>query len=278
MRFDYGPKYDEFRYAKSIVEHLGLQDVWTVIDVTPEMFKESLDKAIKIYGKSTTHFSLVPLYILMKTINEEKGDVTILSGEGPDEYLGGYARQIIFDEILKWYSIPELRNYHGLIDRIFHGIDTCGVDKKLSLAAIYVQLLGYGVDRSIKWIDKNMGKGYPFHGLIGKMDMELGHIEEMEQVMAKAFNVNLIYPYIDDKFAEYCYYLPDNLKIRNGVTKWAFKEVAHRYLPETLRGRNKMGGPVFPVNRVMGWDKDGEFNKQEYLKYQERILNATKSK
>ena len=35
----------------------------------------------------------------------------------------------------------------------------------------------------------------------------------------------------------------------------------------------KRGGPVYPVNIMRGWMDKGEFDKTEYLKYQEQILN-----
>ena len=115
--------------------------------------------------------------------------------------------------------------------------------------------------------------GYPFQGIIGKMDMELGSIEKMELKMAEAHGVNLFYPYIDGTLAEYCYRLPDNLKIRDGVTKWAFRQICKKYLPAFMMDRGKMGGPVAPVNLWLGDTSCGEFDKTAYLKKQEEILN-----
>src|SRR3990167_669944 len=86
-RFPYGEKYDEYPYAKKTAKHLGLKQV--VITPTKKDFFEYLPYALRMF-KPTTHFSLVPLYLLFKKA-DELGLKTIISAEGPDEYLGGYA-------------------------------------------------------------------------------------------------------------------------------------------------------------------------------------------
>lgn len=257
IKFPYGAKFDETRYAEAISKHLNIRLV--DIEITPEIFKRNFEEAVKVYGEVTPHFSLVPLYILMKKL-KEYGEIDVLSGEGPDEYLGGYARQIIFDELKKLYEIPELRNYHGLINKtlgVYQGQD--------SLSLKYQEFMGYpGYPAGLE--------EYPLQGKIGKMDMELGHIEKMEQKFANHFGIKLHYPYINEDLAEYCYKLPDDMKIKDGRTKVAFKEIAMKYLPEIMRNRTKMGGPVAPVNKLMGWDNMGDFGKEKYIEKQKEIL------
>jgi asparagine synthase (glutamine-hydrolysing) len=255
VKFSYGTKFDESRYADAILKHLGMEGKMTEIEITPENFKENFEDAVKVMGEPTTHFSLVPLYVMFKTMREH-GMKDVLSGEGPDEYLGGYARQIIFDELRKLYEIPELRNYHGMIPKAL-GFE--------NIALRYQEFMGYaGYPSGLE--------DYPLQGKIGKMDMELGHIEKMEQKMANHFGINFHYPYISDELAEYCYKLPDDLKIRNGVTKWGFRRIALKYLPELLRDRAKMGGPVAPVNFLLGRLDLDDFDKSFYVSEQKRIL------
>jgi asparagine synthase (glutamine-hydrolysing) len=258
--FPYGTKFDESRYANAIVKHLGIESKVVEIEITAQEFKLNFEDAVKAMGEVTTHFSLVPLYILFKRIKEYGMD-DVLSGEGIDEYLGGYARYIIFDELKKLYQIPELRNYHPTINKVLGNRD-------LNLE-VYPELMGY--DSSGFYINEDRGGVLPQIGYLGKMDMELGHIEIMEQKLANHFGINLHYPYINEELAEYCYRLPDDMKIKNGRTKVAFKEIAMKYLPEIMRDRIKMGGPVAPVNQLMGWDL-GEFDKSKYIQEQERIL------
>lgn len=273
VRFGHGPRYDESRYADAIIDHLGLRAKTTIIEFGKELFEENLRPAVQLMGEPVTHFSLVPFYTLMKTVAQrmEGMGVTphVLSGEGPDEYLGGYARQVIYDEMLKLYEKPELIGYEGMVDRAL------GVRNKYELVRKYAELVGYKDEEAIKYRDLFGYHEYPFQGAIGKMDMELGVIEKMEQKLANGLGVTLHYPYIQEKFAEYCYRLPDDLKIRDGVTKWAFREVCMKYLPEIMRDRTKMGGPVAPINKWIT-NEGGEFDKTAWLKLQQSILDENK--
>jgi asparagine synthase (glutamine-hydrolysing) len=266
VKFPYGTKFDESIYADAISKHLSLPIKEIVI--TKENFQENFTEAVKVMGEPTTHFSLVPLYIMFKTFKKD-GVKDILSGEGPDEYLGGYARQIIFDELRKLYEIPELRNYHGLINKSLKTQETI-LKLKNQFVWQYGNLVGYDEGQITNYFNSD----YPLQGAIGKMDMELGVIEKMEQKFAQHFGINFHYPYINEELAEYCYHLPDNMKIRNGVTKWGFRKIALKYLPPLLKDRAKMGGPVAPVNKLMGWEDLGDFEKGRYLEEQKKILNG----
>jgi len=258
ISFPYGPKYDEGRYRDAIIQNLGIKNV-NVITFKGEDFLPNLKEGVAIMGEPISHFSLAPFNLLMKKLG--KGS-NVLSGEGPDEYLGGYARQIIFDELNNLYAIPELIAYHQTIDKV--------IGKQNDLIMKYGEMMGYQKQKVGEYLDLPL----PLQGAIGKMDMELGVIEKMEQKLANAHGVTLHYPYINHAFAEYCYMLPDHLKIRNGVTKWAFREICKKYLPEMMWNRSKMGGPVAPVNNWIAVNPgDGDFGKSAYIELQKEILN-----
>src|SRR3990167_9924555 len=194
IKFAGGVKYDETRYVNAVAKHLSIPLV--SLEFGRKEFDENFEEAVKIMGEPVSHFSLVPLFYLFKTLKEE-GQFHVLSGEGPDEYLGGYARQIIFDELNKLYEISELRGYHKMIDEVL-GLNYL-LDKNSSLLLKYAELVGYNMKNySIVLSNRQL------QGLIGKMDMELGVIEKMEQKLAKHHKVDLHYPYINDVFAEYC--------------------------------------------------------------------------
>lgn len=267
VQFQEGVAYDESRYADAIIEHLHLGAKTNIIQITKENFIANAPAAIKAMGEPVPHFSVVPFYMVMQFAAARMKDMgveaNILSGEGPDEYLGGYARQIIFDELNKLYKIPELRGYHDMITRVI------GRD----LVKKYGDMMGYPAKEVMNYQLMHVMNHLPLQGAIGKMDMELGVIEKMEQKLAKHAGVNLHYPYINLDFAEYCYKLPDHLKIRDGVTKWAFRQICKKYLPPIMMDRAKMGGPVAPVNKWL-FNLEG-YEKGEWLKYQQQILDET---
>jgi len=265
LRFKEGVTFDESRYADAVIDHLHLRNKTIVLELTKEDFIANAPEAIKAMGEVVSHFSVVPFYTVMKFISEHTKGLgvlpNVLSGEGPDEYLGGYARQIIFSELQGLYKIPELRGYKETINKVI------GRD----LVKQYGDMMKYDPQRVLDYQIAYASGEYPLQGAIGKMDMELGVIEKMEQKLAKHTGVNLHYPYINNDFAEYCYKLPDHLKIRNGVTKWAFRQIAKKYLPEFMMDRAKMGGPVAPVNKWL-FDKEG-FDKADWIAFQKNILN-----
>jgi asparagine synthase (glutamine-hydrolysing) len=48
-------------------------------------------------------------------------------------------------------------------------------------------------------------------------------------------------PMLDHRVVEFAWSLPQNFKLRNGVTKWAMREVLYRHVPRELIERPKMG-------------------------------------
>jgi asparagine synthase (glutamine-hydrolysing) len=60
--------------------------------------------------------------------------------------------------------------------------------------------------------------------------------------MANGLEVRL--PLLDRAIVEYAALLPTDMKIRNGRSKWALRQVLHRHVPEALMDRPKMGFSV----------------------------------
>ena len=48
-------------------------------------------------------------------------------------------------------------------------------------------------------------------------------------------------PLLDHELVEHAWRMPQHMKIRNGEGKWALKQIVHRYVPEKLMKRPKMG-------------------------------------
>ena len=252
-RFPYGVKYDEFEYTMATIKHLKLP--YNVTIPRKENFKQFLPGALKMY-KKTSHFSLVPLYLLFQAA-QAHGIKTIVSGEGPDEYLGGYASYSFITHEQALYNAPELKNYYPALDKY----------------------LGSPMERFAKILKLDPAKLKPYWGryknLLSKMgyaDLKLRGIEEMELALAKGHGIKLLYPYMNKEIEKFCFEeVPDSMKIRGFITKWILRKVAEKYLPKKVVWRkNKMGGPVAPIGLWLG-EKD-EFSKVKYLELQDKIL------
>jgi asparagine synthase (glutamine-hydrolysing) len=48
-------------------------------------------------------------------------------------------------------------------------------------------------------------------------------------------------PFLDHRVIEYAWRLPLDYKLRGGETKWALRQVLHRYVPREIMERPKMG-------------------------------------
>jgi asparagine synthase (glutamine-hydrolysing) len=55
-------------------------------------------------------------------------------------------------------------------------------------------------------------------------------------------------PLLDHELVEHAWRMPQHMKIRNGEGKWALKQIVHRYVPEKLMKRPKMGFSI-PIGK-----------------------------
>jgi len=257
----FGEKYDEFAYAQATVKHLNLNHV--VVEAKTEDFEKKLKKGILAIGNPTPHFSIYPLYILFEKA-KELGITHIMRGDGADELLGGYTRNLIVKLIMDLYDVPELKNYAPLLGTLIG-----------SPIELYSKLSN--PQRSVKelkqyWTNNNdVVTNMNFIDLNLQMECQ----NEIVQKIAKTFDIQVHAPFLNKEMIDFCLALPPEYKIKGNITKWIERQVAKKYLPrEVVERITKMGGPVAPVNVWMNWTDKGEFDKTNYLKYQNVVLNG----
>ena len=139
----------------------------------------------------------------------------------------------------------------------------------------YARILGKGEMDIVDYWDKYENKVSKF----GYTDLAVRKIEDMELALAKGWGVNLLYPYMTEEVAEFCFKeIPDHLKIAKNLvgegrtTKYIWKQIAEKYLPhEVVWRKNKMGGPVGPVNIWL--EQNDLYDKTAYLKLQDELTH-----
>lgn len=238
-------KYNEIEWAKKTAEHLGIEHV--IVKTDESKFDEYVSEAVKAIGRPIPHFNIFPLYMMYKKL-AEMGESEVILGDGPDETMCGYGRDLIIEYLYKVYEFEALENYKPLIDRI--------LPSKSEAIRLTTNLKG-------------------FNDVVSADIAMRPDMDDMSDGIAWHFNLKNIRPYQDNpEMDNYMKDLPMEYKIQGEYGKYLLRKVAEKYLPKDIAWRlKKVGGPVYPVNQVKGWMDDGEFGKTKWLEYQERILN-----
>lgn len=262
-----GEKYNESHYARVVARHLGI--TLHVVKLEPREFEVKVKKAIKIIGKPVPHFNHFPLYEMYQVLRDIFKVEDLVLADGPDESMCGYTRHLIMNYLYKIFDFEAFSRYHSLINKIL-----------FSPWRVYAGIVGKE-DKDVEVVLAERDEYDPWYltELMCKVDMKLKRPEVamMSNKLAKHFNIKIHRPYLEKAVDEFMFNLPPKMKIHKvEYGKYALRLIAEKYLPKEIAWRkHKVGGPVYPVNLEMGWDKtEGEFGKKKWLEFQREVLNA----
>jgi len=274
--FDDKNKYSEIGRAHELAEHLKLEHHTKVI--SKEEYWEAVPKVMYHLDEPSGDASSIALYFVAREASKHVKVVT--SGEGADEFFGGYN---IYKEpsALKWVSwLPKstrrsmaktakkLPNVKGKNYLIRAGKDV--EERFIGNAFIFSN------KARRKLLKRNTGAQTTKELLSGqyKKAAKLSDMEKMQQIdinnwlpgdilqkadrMSMAHSLELRVPYLDKEVFEVARRLPTKAKIKNGQTKYLFRKVVEKYIPKTSADAKKLGFPV-PI-RV--WINDEDWNKE----------------
>lgn len=237
-------KYNEIKWAKKTAKHLKLKHI--IIKLDDSRFDEYVAYAVKAIGRPIPHFNIFPLFAMYKKLSE-MGEKELILGDGPDETMLGYGRDLIIEYLYKVYDLEALEHYKPLIDKI--------LPAKSEAIRLTTNLEGFE-----DVVSANIAM---------RQDMD-----DMSNGIAKHFGITNIRPYQDNpKMDNFMRDLSLEHKIQGEYGKYILRKIAEKYLPREIAWRKKkVGGPVYPVNVIKGWMDDGEFDKKRWIKYQEKLL------
>ena len=252
-----GKKYDETRHAEEVARHLNVERIVVKPDHT--LFDSSMTEAVRAIGRPIPHFNIFPLYEMYKKLNE-MGVKELILGDGPDESMSGYTRNIIMHYLYGAYGKKGFENYHPMLNAILPHPTIAYADM---------------IKKPLEEVSSLM-EDLPLVKGMNQVDIQLMRpdMDDMSNGIAKHFGIKNIRP-LQDNYAidNMMYNLPDELKIHDDLGKIALREIAEKYLPFGIAWRRKkIGGPVYPVNIMKGWMGLGEFDKTKYLEMQMEIL------
>jgi len=250
-------KYDERGYAETVARHIGSDHHAFEMDM--EAFLEAADALATHLDEPLGDPAAVPLWFLSRKIKEQ-GIKVILSGDGADELFFGYRPYYEMADIEKARDLKYknwLRNYfrsHYSPNREWEWYKRIFDDSVLfrSSAELFTdlqqnRLLKQNVkdDRSLTWIDhyiRRFGEtvGPQWYSFID-IKVQLGELflKKLDRV-SMAHGIEARSPFMDRVLVEKLFACDPAWRMGE-KPKWLLKEVAKRYLPDTIIDRKKKG-------------------------------------
>lgn len=265
-------KFDESKFQLEMAAYLGTKH--HVVQATHADIGNAFPDVVWHTETPIMRTSPVPMFLLSKLVRDQKFKV-VLTGEGADEFLGGYD---IFKEAKVrrfWAQNPDSKWRSALLKRLYPDIDLNAAGASY-LAAFF----GAGLketeapdySHSIRWRNNRRTTRFfskDFTAAIVEQQKnessaivypagfkQWGSLEQAQYLeintflsqyllssqgdrVAMAHSVEGRYPFLDVRVMEFCNHLPARLKLRGLTDKFLLRQMASQYLPEQIWKRRK---------------------------------------
>ncbi|MFC4949916.1 asparagine synthase (glutamine-hydrolyzing) [Pseudonocardia sp. GCM10023141] len=268
------PRFNELPYARAVSEQFGTRHHEVVL--APSDFADLWPKLTWHRDAPVSEPSDFAVYRLAELARQHVK--VVLSGEGSDELFGGYSK----------YRMAPMLALAGRVPAALRVPVVNAVQRRLppsvARARIALRTLS-GIteeDRIRTWFApftgaerrELVGRWEPHPRETRRHDGDLirrmlaedcaswlpDNLLERGDRMSMAASLELRPPFLDQHLVELAFGLPSSVKVRRGVTKWIVKQVARRYLPDSIVDRRKVGFRV-PMDdwfrgglQDMAWD------------------------
>ena len=246
----YAVKLEDERYDEGIWRQAVLREHKTnhhEVSLSATDFANALPRAVHHMEGPTPHFGCVMLLMLCDEI--AKKDKVVLTGEGADEFFGGYDRYSRWRELRKFNFIGKVvpRPFWPLLTRYsylqrFNRFDAAIVSSVyfdfLELHKIFPDLVpGFGHR------DKSARRFKDFRDRMMAVDQSsyLSSLLMRQDKMAMAAGVEARVPFAHMPLAKVINKIPRHLRVPGGDTKPLLKEIARKWLPTKVVDRRKVG-------------------------------------
>ena len=271
--------YNEAVHAKAVAKHLGTEH--TELYVTAEQAMAVIPRLPALYDEPFADSSQIPTFLVSQLARQH---VTVsLSGDAGDELFCGYSRYQMTAGLWNKLSLlpvplrklmaqgvkgvsPQAWNRLAAVlprsvrsanigDKLHKGADVLASN---SVDALYLGFASHWHDPASVVIGglepaTLLTRNAPDLPALGAMErmMALDLLTYLpDDILAKvdraAMGVSLEsrVPFLDHRVVEFAWRLPQALKLRDGQTKWALRQVLYRHVPKELIERPKMGFAV----------------------------------
>lgn len=269
-------KYNEAEFAKKIAKHLHTEH--TELYVTPSEAQNVIPRLPEIYDEPFADSSQIPTFLISQLT---KKHVTVaLSGDGGDELFCGYQRYYytqnvwnairkvprgilsLLSNLIKVIPVSKLNEVTKLLpdttrdklsgDRIHKFADILRATDAATLYRLMISnwkdptgvVLGSKEPATI-FTDPNINAyKLDFYKQMMFLDQATYLPEDIltkvdRASMAVALEARV--PLLDHRVIDFAWKLPNDLKYRDGKSKWLLRQVLYKYVPPELIERSKMG-------------------------------------
>lgn len=254
--------YNEISYAEELSEIVGFKNINKTI--TDEEYWDAIPKVIWHMDEPLADPSCVALYFVNKIAREHLK--VCLSGEGADEFFGGYN---IYHEPL---SLSKYQKIPKPLRKAAAGMVQClpSVKGKNFIIRgskdVEERFIGNANMFSKKEREKILRNPIKTKSPAELLEEQYKKVKELDDIskmqyidlnnwlpgdillkadkMGMANSIEVRVPYLDKKVFSVAKNLPSEYKVDNQNTKITFREVANKYLPQKTADKKKLGFPT----------------------------------
>ena len=265
-------KYNEIEYAKNLTKELNINNTSKVI--TKDEYLKIIPKIMYHLDEPTSDPAAVALYFVAKLASKDVK--VVLSGEGADEFFGGYnTYHNEFD--LSWYSKVPYFIRHSIAIICSHLPEVWGINflvrRGMKLEDNYIGVSKVFSERETnkfmkiktkyknKDITKEVYDEFCDKDNVTKMqaiDINFWLIKDILQKADRMTMANSLegrVPFIDKEVFSYASSLPFEYKVTKENTKVALRDAAKKVIPTEAYKKKKLGFPV----PLRAWMREEDF-------------------
>ncbi len=282
---DKNSKYNEIGYAEGLVKELGKENYSK--NISSDEYFDAIPKVMYYMDEPLADPSCIALYFVDKLASEQLK--VVLSGEGADEFFGGY--NIYHEPIsLKMFKyIPKfIKKPVGSVMRKmpdFKGRDFLIRGSKDVEERFIGNANMFSVEEREKLLKTKLTHIKPSQIVEScyKHCRKLNDIAKMQYIdinfwlqgdillkadkMSMAHSLESRVPFLDINVFDYARKMPIDYRCNKKATKYAFRVAAKRHIPEATANKKKLGFPV-PI-RV--WLKEDKYYDKVYETFTSKV-------
>lgn len=264
------PKYNESDYAKDLANKLNIKN--TAKKIGKEEYMQNISKIMYYLDEPTSDPAAISLYFVAKLASKDVK--VVLSGEGADEFFGGY--NYYREEVdYKFYNkipypirlvigkiaslFPEIRGFNFLVRRGQKLENSyIGVNRNFS-KKMANKILNKKYKLQAQDVTKEVYEEFKDYKNIGKMQAIDIKFWLMKDILLKADRMTMAssiegrVPFIDKEVFKLASSLPFEYKVTKENTKVALRDAAKKVIPTDAYKKKKLGFPV-PIREWMKQD------------------------